>query len=94
MKQKYRRSVFIVTYSIHHGRINYLILKRKWHWRGWEFPKGGIEDGEKMINAVKRETLEETGKAALQIKRYEIYGRYKYKKTLPDRPGFIGQSYV
>jgi 8-oxo-dGTP pyrophosphatase MutT (NUDIX family) len=41
--KKYRRGIFIVVYVIVKNKIRYLILKRKLHWKGWEFPKGGIE---------------------------------------------------
>lgn len=45
----------------------FLLLHRCLHWRGWEYPKGGIEDNEKIEDAVKRELFEETG-----IKKYEL----------------------
>ena len=46
MKPKYRQGIFIVTYAKIGKRIEYLILKRKLHWSGWEFPKGGMETRE------------------------------------------------
>jgi len=71
-----------------------LILKRKWHWIGWEFPKGGIEKNENILHTVKREVLEETGRKVLKIKRFSVSGKYSYKKELKDRPGYIGQTYA
>lgn len=91
--QKYRKTVFIVVYSKERKNITYLILKRKKHWRGWEFPKGGVEKNEKILDCVKREVLEETGMKALKVKKFNVYGKYNYKKKFPDRPGFVGQSY-
>lgn len=44
---KYRQAVFVVTYAEEKGKTYYLILKRRHHWKGWEFPKGGINSGEK-----------------------------------------------
>lgn len=38
----------------------FLILYRKLHWRGWEFPKGGIIKGETKEEALLREIKEET----------------------------------
>ena len=53
----YRKGFFIVTYSRTKEGIKYLILKRKLHWKGWEFPKGGLEKGESFEKAVKRYKL-------------------------------------
>ena len=55
MKLKYRRGIFLVVYSLNDKKIKYLILKRKLHWKGWEFPKGGIKSNENMAKAVRRE---------------------------------------
>ncbi|MAH03526.1 hypothetical protein CMI39_01925 [Candidatus Pacearchaeota archaeon] len=92
-KGKYRKGVFIVTYVKTKKEIEYLILKRKLHWIGWEFPKGGIKNKEKIIDAIKREIFEETGQKPFNIKRFKISGKYKYKKEFIDRPGIIGQTY-
>ncbi len=92
-KKGYRKAVFIVTYRKHKGKILYLLLKRKLHWRGWEFPKGGIESNEPIRVAVKREAKEETGQFPMKIKSFKIQGNYPYDKQYPDRKGFIGQSY-
>jgi 8-oxo-dGTP pyrophosphatase MutT (NUDIX family) len=92
--ENYRKSVFVVVYAKEGNEIKYLLLERKLHWKGWEFPKGGVDKGENEIQTVKRETREETGlNIKGEIKNFGIEGRYKYSKTLPDRPGFIGQSY-
>ena len=90
---KYRRAVFIVTYRKEEGRILYLLLKRKLHWKGWEFPKGGVEEGEKLKNTAKREIFEEVGQKAINVRGYGFYGKYKYKRKYPDRGGIIGQTY-
>ena len=106
MKPKYRKAVFIVTYAKEHSlkknprqenenknKIYYLILKRKLHWKGWEFPKGGISFFETKKHAVKRELKEETGLKPLFIKKFDVHGKYKYNKGYKDRPGIIGQTY-
>jgi len=91
---KYRKAVFAVVYSREGEKFKYLVLHRKLHWKGWEFPKGGVERGESLIKTVKREVKEETGLAILKIKNLGISGKYHYEKELKDRPGIVGQSYV
>ncbi len=91
-KTPYRKALFIVAYRIINNNIKYLILKRKLHWKGWEFPKGGVELFETKKMAVKREVMEETGLKINKIVNHKIYGKYDYKKILPDRP-YKGQSY-
>ncbi len=94
MKPKYRRGVFCVVYSRNKkGKIEYLLLKRKLHWKGWEFPKGALEKRENISDAVKREIKEETGLIPLKIKKFELSGRYNYKKELKDREGVIGYTF-
>ena len=75
------------------GNIEYLILKRKLHWVGWEFPKGGVEKKEKIFETVKREINEETKLVPLSLKKFNVSGKYKYSKDTKDRPGIIGQTY-
>jgi 8-oxo-dGTP pyrophosphatase MutT (NUDIX family) len=96
--RKYRKSVFIVTYrkskSIFGKEIiKYLVLKRKLHWKGWEFPKGGLETKEANEKTIRREMKEETGQSPFNIKKYPIQGKYKYSKILKDRPNIIGQTF-
>jgi 8-oxo-dGTP pyrophosphatase MutT (NUDIX family) len=93
MKGKYRKGVFIVTYRKEKGKILYLILKRKLHWKGWEFSKGGAEPGESLKQTAIRELTEETGQKPLNLKSYKLNGKYKYDKEYKDRVGFIGQTY-
>ena len=90
---KYRKALFVLTYARTKKGINYLILKRKLHWRGWEFPKGAIKFLETKRHAVKRELFEETGSVPLKIKKFNYFGRYNYDKIYPDRPGIRGQSF-
>ena len=74
--------------------IKYLILKRKLHWRGWEFPKGGVKKDENIENAIKREVKEETGlEIKGKIKKFDFHGSYKYKRNYSSRPEYSGQSF-
>ena len=93
MKKGYRNAIFVVVYSKKENKIEYLVLKRKHHWTGWEFPKGGININEKKEHAVKREVMEETGLKVLGVKKFNYSGKYRYKKKFVDRKGLIGQSF-
>lgn len=92
--ENYRNSVFIVVYKKIDNEIKYLVLKRKLHWTGWEFPKGGIEPREKIKEAIKRELKEETGQFPINssVQKYNFSGKYKYKKQ-PQGRKFIGQTF-
>ncbi|MBI5803406.1 NUDIX domain-containing protein [Candidatus Pacearchaeota archaeon] len=90
---KFRKAVFIVVFAKTNQGIRYLLLKRKLHWTGWEFPKGGIEENESKRSAVERELFEETGKKALRIKQFGFHGSYRYRRKFPERPGFFGQFF-
>ncbi|MFH1503698.1 MAG: NUDIX domain-containing protein [Candidatus Diapherotrites archaeon] len=94
MEDKFRHAIFGVAYCKNaDGEIEYILLKRKKHWIGWEFPKGKIERFETKKMAVKREVGEETGLKVIRIKKFREKGKYLYKKKLKDRPGKIGQTY-
>jgi len=93
MNRTYRPSVFVVIY-LKNKNVNYLVLKRKLHWTGWEFPKGGINKGENLLQSVGREVLEETGQLPILINKLKEKGKYKYPKLLADRPGYLGQEYI
>ena len=93
-KGRLRKAIFAVVYSKTPNKVKYVILKRKKHWKGWEFPKGKIERFETKRMAAKRESKEETGLKILKIKKFRIKGIYKYKRNLKDRPKIIGQTYT
>ena len=91
--KNYRRTVFMVVYRIVNKDKMYLVLKRKLHWRGYEFPKGGVEDGETELDAVRREVSEETGLPIKKINNHNKQGKYDYSRMLPDRKEVSGQAY-
>ncbi|HKL24520.1 MAG TPA: NFACT RNA binding domain-containing protein [Candidatus Nanoarchaeia archaeon] len=93
MKKRYRPGIFIVTYAKTNKGIRYVVLKRKKHWTGWEFPKGGIDSGEDVYETARREIEEETGVKAKKIIDFNEKGKYHYKKAFPDRPDVVGQTY-
>ncbi len=92
--KRYRKAIFVVTYSENkNNEIEYLILKRQHHWKGWEFPKGGVNPNETKEHAVKRELREETGLIPAKIKKFNYAGKYLYKKKFSDRTGISGQTF-
>ena len=92
---KFRKAIFAVVYSVSPDgkKTEYAILKRKKHWKGWEFTKGKIEKFEPKRWTARREVEEETGLKILKIKKLKVNGFYKYEHELKDRPGVIGQTY-
>jgi len=96
MKKVWRKAVFVVPYSINKKGIpEFLILKRKLHWIGWEFCKGKIEPKEKKVDTAIRELKEETGIGVLKkdIFDHKISGKYLYPKNFKKRPDKIGQTF-
>ena len=90
---KYRQGGFFVVYAREQGNIEYLLLKRKLHWKGWEFPKGGLLANEKIEETIKRELKEETGLHPTKITKFPFKGEYEYEKPLKDRKKFTGQTF-
>jgi 8-oxo-dGTP pyrophosphatase MutT (NUDIX family) len=71
IKKEWRPAIFVVPYFINEKNVvEFLLLKRKLHWKGWEFCKGKIEKGETQKETVIRELREETG---IKIKEKEIF---------------------
>lgn len=60
MRQVFKE-VLAIVYDIKYNKPFFLILHRKLHWHGWEFPKGKIQIKETQIQAIRRELKEETG---------------------------------
>ncbi len=51
----------------------------------YKFPDGGIEEGESILQALKRETLEETG-LVIQEETVEVYGYvHRILRSLHDQ---------
>jgi len=90
---KYRKGIFIVVYRKENGRIFYLVMHRKLHWKGWEFPKGGIEKGETKEKTLARELKEEAGFFPEKIIEFNVNGKYRYTKKFSDRRDYTGQTY-
>ena len=92
MHQKYRKGIFCIAYTA--KPLRYLLLHRKLHWKGWEFPKGGSLAREKPENTVKRELMEETRLRAIKIKQFPIKGSFIYDKKTQSEWKAKGFKYV
>ncbi|MBU3905130.1 MAG: NUDIX domain-containing protein [Nanoarchaeota archaeon] len=64
---KYRKGIAAIIFRKTPNGSKFLIFHRTKNWEGWEFLKGGVQDGEDSLKSLKREIKEETG-----IKTYKI----------------------
>lgn len=77
-----------VVYRLKGGEKEFLLMKRKKNWVGYEFVKGGIEKSETPEKAVERELREETGiskSELISIKKTKLTVRVKYPSTFVSR---------
>ncbi|MFH1257109.1 MAG: NUDIX domain-containing protein [Candidatus Diapherotrites archaeon] len=56
-----------IVFKEENGKRLFLLLHRCLNWSGWEFPKGGIDEGENAEQAVLREISEETALKKISI---------------------------
>lgn len=71
------KSAGAIIFHRSRGKIEYLLLK---HELGhWDFPKGHIEKGEVLLDTVRREVREETGRRTVQfVPGFKEHTRYAY----------------
>ncbi len=60
-----RKLVRAIAYDLKEGEYIYLLLKAEKGY--WQNPQGGIEPGESSIEAILRETKEETGLKVIEV---------------------------
>lgn len=64
---KTKQGVTGILFDKKNGKDHFLIMHRVLNWSGWEFVKGGIDEGENPEEAVLREIEEETGLRKVSI---------------------------
>ncbi len=82
----YRENVGVVVFN-REGRV---WLGRRFHTQGmhsWQFPQGGVDPGEDLQAAARRELYEETG-----IKSVSLLGRIEDWIAYDFPPGFTGSK--
>jgi len=84
----YRPNVCMVTYREREGVKEFLLVSRSnWPEGYWKFPQGGIEEGEDLITAGKREFVEEIGTEKFEISGVsKIENKYDWEeRTILER---------
>jgi putative (di)nucleoside polyphosphate hydrolase len=77
------------------SRGQVLIGERRDRGGAWQFPQGGVEDGERPVDAVYREIGEETGIARADLKlvaRHPAWLCYELPARLQSRKTGLGQA--
>ena len=73
------------------GEREYLIVRKPRTQHAWQFPRGGIEPGEPVEVAAKRELMEELGTTMFELIKKSSHV-YFYKFPGGTKNGFIGQK--
>jgi bis(5'-nucleosidyl)-tetraphosphatase len=85
-QQTAKRSAGIVPVRFIDGVAHYLLLRA---YRYWDFPKGGINDGEDPLAAAIRELAEETTLTGVRFR----WGQ-EFRETPPYAGGKVARYYV
>lgn len=92
MSKRYRSNVAAILQD---GRGRLLIGQRSDHPECWQFPQGGVDDGESPEAAVRREVLEEVGIGPEDYEVVRTSGPHRYDFPWgPNRRGFSGQEQI
>ena len=96
MEALYRKNVGIVVFN-QNAKVLMCARADKPDYQ-WQFPQGGIDEGEEVVNAAKRELWEETGIKSVKLiavmphsLRYDFPAVIK-KKFSKQGCGFVGQE--
>ena len=91
MDGNYRKNVGIVVFNDKHKVL--MCARADKPDMQWQFPQGGIDDGEDVLVAAKRELQEETGiKSVKFVTQLPQTLRYKFPAPIEKTCHFIGQE--
>ena len=93
--KRYRKNVGLIVLN----KNNQLLICKRMDKRAWQFPQGGIDEGEENLDAADRELYEEVGINKHQVKviaRSKYWYHYDIPKGYKQRPkslkNFSGQK--
>lgn len=72
---KYKKSAGTIIYCNDKGKIKFLLMRNTLKNTYWEFPKGKIEENEKLRETAEREAREET-----KLKNFEYLPDFKHSQ--------------
>ena len=78
--EKTRKGIAAIIFYEGKDKEEFLILRRKKNWRGWEFLKGGRKLGESDEKCLKREIREEIGVSRFKFRRTNEFHSFRYNK--------------
>ncbi len=87
MRYERATSAGVIVFIRERGACEFLLLlSRLTKRRLWEFPKGGVADGETVFEAAMRELEEETGLAAADVRLVPGFeGKENYRFSVEER---------
>lgn len=74
------KHILVVSCLIRNDQNQILLVKHRF--RGWELPQGRVEEGEGLIFALSRETLEETGVTISHAKLAVVWSKVSSPATV------------
>jgi putative (di)nucleoside polyphosphate hydrolase len=86
----FRPNVSLIVHRADSGKF-LLVHKPRLH-HAWQFPQGGVEDGESLREAGKRELIEEIGTDAFTIMGESVHVYFYKFPTGETRDGFEGHK--
>ena len=71
----------------------FLIVKKPREKDAWQFPQGGVDEGETLLQTARREFIEECGNSDFEIQE-KVPGIFKYEwsEEMQKERNFLGQN--